>query len=73
MPVPSCGGMWCCVVCGEVYNYKDDLSERIVVTEEWCSVRGNKALMLNSTAELEDKFLCKMKNLTLRKNPSNKY
>ena len=56
-----------------MHNYKDDLSERIVVIEEWCSVRGKKSLLLNSTAELEDKFLCKMKNLTISKNPSNKY
>ena len=40
----------------------------MVMTEEWCSVRGKKSARLNTTARLEDKFLCRMKNLTMCRN-----
>ena len=44
----------------------------IAVTEELCRFRGKKSVMLNSTAGLEEKFLCRMKNLTMSNNTNSK-
>ena len=75
--VPSYGLVWCVFIkttlqSGLLYCQKNILILSLVA-EEWCSVRGNRSLRLNSTAGLEEKFLCRMKNLTMSNTNSKLY